>query len=64
MSYPELLQVIAVSSLLTLALALLLRSVWRQGQALLQSLLPPRYLKPHRSSRRPSTQVTGEAPHE
>ncbi|WP_204126542.1 cellulose biosynthesis protein BcsF [Pseudomonas ogarae] len=60
----ELFQLIAVSSLLTLACVWLLRSVWRQGQALLQSLLPPRYLKPRRLPRRASTSVIPEAPHE
>lgn len=60
----ELLQVIAVSGLLTLACVWLLRSVWRQGQGMLQSLLPPRYLKPRRLPRRASTLVTPEAPDE
>ncbi|MGF6400252.1 cellulose biosynthesis operon protein BcsF/YhjT [Pseudomonas frederiksbergensis] len=60
----ELLQVIAVSSLLTLACVWLSRSVWHQGQALLQSLLPPRYLKSRRSPRRTSTPVVPKAPHE
>lgn len=64
MNHFELFQVIAVSGLLTLVCVSLLRSVWHQGRALLQSLLPPRYLKPRRSPRRASTPVAPEAPHE
>lgn len=51
MSYFELLQVIAASCLLTLALSLLSRIFWRQGRAWFQGLLPPRYLKAHRVPR-------------
>ena len=64
MSYYELLQVIASSSLLTLALILLLRGFWRQERAWLQGLLPPRYLKAHRVSRRASPRLLPSAPHE
>ncbi|MGF6708737.1 cellulose biosynthesis protein BcsF [Pseudomonas frederiksbergensis] len=64
MSYYELLQVIATSSFLTLALALLLRGFWRQGRDWLQSLLPPRYLKPHRLPRHASTRLPPGVPHE
>ncbi|UZE21533.1 cellulose biosynthesis protein BcsF [Pseudomonas sp. B21-056] len=64
MSYHELLQVIAASSLLTLALTLLLRAFWRQGWDWLQSLLPPRYLKPRPVLRRASAPVPPSAPHE
>ncbi|WP_367575687.1 MULTISPECIES: cellulose biosynthesis protein BcsF [Pseudomonas] len=64
MSYYELLQVIATSSFLTLALALLLRGFWRQGRDWFQSFLPPRYLKPHRMPRRASTRLPPSAPHE
>lgn len=64
MSYHELLQVIAASSLLTLVLTLLLRAFWRQGWDLLQCLLPPRYLKPHPALRRASPRVPPSAPHE
>lgn len=52
MNYPQLLQVIAVSVVLTVALILLLRSV---GQRLIhwwQNHLPPRYLKPRGVRRR------------
>ncbi|WP_390897902.1 cellulose biosynthesis protein BcsF [Pseudomonas citri] len=64
MSYYELLQVIASSSLLTLALIQLLRGFWRQGRAWLQGLLPPRYLKPHRMPRSTSPHLPPSAPHE
>ncbi|WP_433861532.1 cellulose biosynthesis protein BcsF [Pseudomonas thivervalensis] len=64
MSYYELLQIIAASSFLTLALALLLRGFWRQGRDWLQSLLPPRYLKPYRMPQRATTRRPVSTPHE
>lgn len=64
MNYDELLQVIAASSLLTLALILLLRGFWRKGRTWLQGFLAPRYLKPHRVSRRASTRLPPGTPHE
>lgn len=64
MSYVELLQVIATSSLLTLALALLARRFWRQGRTWLQCLLPPRYLKPHRAPQRAFKDLPPRTPHE
>lgn len=64
MNYDELLQVIAASSLLTLALTLLVRDFWRRGRDWLQCLLAPRYLKPHRVSRRAPTRLPVNTPHE
>lgn len=64
MSYSELLQVIAASSLLTLASTLLLRGFWRQGRAWLQCFLPPRYLKSRRAPRRASKHLPPSVPHE
>ncbi|GID08689.1 cellulose biosynthesis protein BcsF [Pseudomonas sp. 008] len=45
MSYSELLQVIGLSSLLTLALILVLARVGRHLLDVVQGFLPPRYLK-------------------
>lgn len=45
MSYPELIQVIGLSSLLTLALFVVLTRFGRHFLAVVQGLLPPRYLK-------------------
>ncbi|MCY1393904.1 celllulose biosynthesis operon protein BcsF/YhjT [compost metagenome] len=45
MNFTELLQVVAVSSFLTLALVLLLCSLWRRMKAGSRRLLPPRYLQ-------------------
>jgi cellulose biosynthesis operon protein BcsF/YhjT len=46
MMYSQLLQVIAASCLMTLALMLLLRAVRQHLQRWFQRLLSPRYLKP------------------
>lgn len=46
MMYSQLLQVIAASCLMTLALVLLLRAVRQRLQRWFQRLLSPRYLKP------------------
>lgn len=64
MNYFELLQVIATSSLLTLALAVLARRLWRLGQTWLQCFLSPRYLKLHRTPKRTSTGLPPSTPHE
>ncbi|MCY1393714.1 hypothetical protein D3C76_1743470 [compost metagenome] len=45
MNFTELLQVAAVSSFLTLALVLLLGSLWRRIRSGSRRLLAPRYLK-------------------
>lgn len=45
MRLSELLQIIAISSALTLALFLLLSSFWRQIKSTLRGCLRPRYLK-------------------
>ncbi|MDI3358473.1 cellulose biosynthesis protein BcsF [Pseudomonas sp. UYIF39] len=45
MSYSELIQVIGLSSLLTLALIVVLIRFGRHFLAVVQGLLPPRYLK-------------------
>ncbi|WP_260954621.1 cellulose biosynthesis protein BcsF [Pseudomonas citri] len=64
MSYYELLQVIAASSSLTLALAWLLRTFWRRAMDGLQRLLPPRYLKSRSVHRRTSRRLPASTPHE
>jgi cellulose biosynthesis operon protein BcsF/YhjT len=58
----ELLQIIAVGSALTLALAFLLNSFWRQIKGTLQGWLRPRYLKSQGVRRRLSvTPVKSES---
>lgn len=52
MNYPQLLQVIAVSVVLTVALILLLRSVRQTLARWWQTHLPPRHLKPRGVRRR------------
>ncbi|WP_455920825.1 cellulose biosynthesis protein BcsF [Pseudomonas putida] len=52
MSYSDLLQVIGLTSLLTLALVVTLMRCGRHLRATVQSLLPPRYLKPRGVRRR------------
>lgn len=52
MNYPQLLQVIAVSVVLTVALILLLSSVRKTLAHWWQTHLPPRYLKPRGVRRR------------
>ena len=65
MSYSELIQVISLSSLLTLALIMVLARVGRRVLDGVQGLLPPRYLKSRGGRRRASVgdAVQGE-PHE
>ncbi|MFJ2363450.1 cellulose biosynthesis protein BcsF [Pseudomonas sp. NPDC087697] len=61
MSYSELIQVIGLSSLLTLALIVVLTRFGRHLLAFVQSLLPPRYLKSRGVRRRAPVQ---SEPHE
>lgn len=61
MNYSELIQVIGLSSLLTLALIVILIRFGRYFLSVVQGLLPPRYLKSRGVRRR--TPVQSE-PHE
>ena len=62
MSTSDLLQVIALSSVLTLALVVFFKSFWRLLTALLRGCLRPRYLKSKGLRRRVSaTTVKGES---
>ncbi|MBD8496619.1 cellulose biosynthesis protein BcsF [Pseudomonas syringae] len=64
MSYPQLLQVMAVSVLLTVALILLLRSVRHRLARWWQTCLPPRHLKPRGVRRRAPADAAGGDTHE
>ncbi|WP_338526179.1 cellulose biosynthesis protein BcsF [Pseudomonas batumici] len=61
MSYSELIQVIGLSCLLTLALIMVLTRLGRRFLAIVQGLLPPRYLKSRGVRRRAPAQ---SEPHE
>lgn len=62
MIYTQLLQVIAVSCLFTLALVLVLSSGYRRLALWFQRYLPPRYLKPYGVRRRAPAAVIESAP--
>ncbi|WP_030130657.1 cellulose biosynthesis protein BcsF [Pseudomonas sp. QTF5] len=64
MMYSELLQVIAASSLLTLALALLLSRFSQRIRHGLERYLRPRYLKSRGVRRRTTPQPAQSEPHE
>ena len=64
MMYSELLQVIAASSLLTLALALLLSRFSQRIRRELERYLRPRYLKSRGVRRRTTSQPAQSEPHE
>jgi cellulose biosynthesis operon protein BcsF/YhjT len=62
MSYVQLLQVIAASCLMTVALMLVLRSFLQRFNRLLQRYLSPRYLQPRGVRRRkPVSPVESDA---
>ena len=64
MNYAQLLQVMSVSVLLTVALLLLLRSVRQRLARWWQTCLPPRHLKPRGVRRRQSADAAGSDVHE
>lgn len=55
MSHIELLQVVALTALLTIALLLAATQLWKKLHAWLDRLLPPRYLRPRNAPGRTST---------
>ncbi|PBJ12991.1 hypothetical protein BSF43_19460 [Pseudomonas ogarae] len=62
MSYSELIQVIGLSSLLTLALIVVLIRFGRHFLSVVQGLLPPRYLKSRGVRRRAPAQSEPNEP--
>ncbi|WP_095098643.1 cellulose biosynthesis protein BcsF [Pseudomonas sp. Irchel 3A5] len=64
MNYAELLQVIAATCLMTVALMLVLGRFHLSLKLWFQRYLPPRYLKPHGVRRRVSTAPTVSDAHD